>query len=143
MSIRVMDREDIPRCAQLFCSAFNAEPWNDHWTDETATRRLTQFLDTPTSYGLVMEEDGVPIAFILGQREQYYDGPRFYIQEFCCARRGGGYGSGLLAELERRMKDEGVVRLYLMTIHGDATEGYYRKRAYTTDSETIWMYKKI
>ena len=26
-------------------------------------------------------------------------------------------------------------------IHGDATEGYYQRRGYTTDPDNIWMYK--
>lgn len=136
-----MTAADIVRCAQLFCRAFNAAPWNDQWTSETAQKRLNQFMDTSTSYGLLMEEDGELIAFILGQHEQYYDGPRFCIQEFCCGRQGGGYGTKLLTALEDRLKQQGVVRICLMTIRGDATEGYYGRRGYITEQDNVWMYK--
>ena len=47
----------------------------------------------------------------------------------------------LMAELEARLKEQGVVRTYLMTIHGDATEGYYNRRGYVTDPDNVWMYK--
>ena len=141
MEVREMDREIPERYAQVFLTAFWGEPWNEPWTQETAEKRLRQFMSTGSFFGLELEEDGEVIAFVLGQHEQYYDGPRFYIQEFCCARQGSGYGTKLLVELERRLKEQGVVRTYLMTIHGDATEGYYHRRGYVTDPENIWMYK--
>lgn len=141
MKIVTMKREAVARYAQVFLKAFGGEPWNEPWTAHSAETRLGQFMDTASSYGLAMEEDGEIIAFILGQYEQYYDGMRFYIQEFCCARQGGGYGTKLIQELELQLKERGVVRTYLMTIHGDATEGYYRRRGYVTDPDNIWMYK--
>ena len=141
MNITPMRREALNDYVNVFLQAFAGEPWNEPWTRETAFKRLSQFMETASAYGLALEEDGQVIAFILGQYEQYYDGMRFYIQEFCCARRGGGLGSKLMAELERQLKEQGVVRTYLMTIHGDATEGYYNRRGYITDPDNIWMYK--
>lgn len=142
MSITPMRREALREYADVFLKAFGGAPWNEPWTAQTAGKRLSQFMDTASAFGLAMEEDGEVVAFILGQYEQYYDGLRFYIQEFCCAKQGGGYGTKLITELERQLKAEGVVRVYLMTIHGDATEGYYQRRGYVTDPDSIWMYKE-
>lgn len=136
-----MKREWLERYVQVFLKAFGSKPWNEPWNEQTAGKRLSQFMDTCSFYGLELEEDGEVVAFILGQHESYYDGPRFYIQEFCCGKQGSGYGSKLLNELESRLKEQGVVRIYLMTIHGDSTEGYYQRRGYVTDSDNIWMYK--
>lgn len=141
MKITPMKREDLARYIQVFLSAFGGEPWNEPWTAESAAARLGGYMDTGSAFGLAMEENGELIAFILGQFEPYYDGPRFFIQEFCCARRSGGYGTKLLAELEEQLKAQGVVRTYLMTSHTDATEGFYQRRGYTTDPENILMYK--
>lgn len=141
MKITPMRRDALNEYTDIFLKAFGGEPWNEPWTRETASRRIGQFMDTASAFGLAMEENGAVIAFILGQFESYYDGTRFYIQEFCCARQGGGYGTALMAELERQLKEQGVVRTYLMTIHGDATEGYYNRRGYVTDPDNIWMYK--
>ena len=141
MTIRTMKQDDLERCVPVFLKAFCGAPWNEPWTEETASARLSRFMETGTFYGLVLEEGGVIEGFILGQDEPYYDGLRFYIQEFCCAEQGCGYGTKLLAELESRLKARGVVRSYLMTIHGDSTEGYYQRRGYVTDPENIWMYK--
>ena len=139
--IETMTREGIQDYVRVFIKAFGGEPWNEPWTQEQATTRLQGFMNTALSFGLTAEENGQIVAFILGQFEPYYDGLRFYIQEFCCARPGSGIGTALLAELERQLKQAGVVRTYLMTIRGDSTEGYYQRRGYVTDPDNIWMYK--
>ena len=141
MTFSDMSRERLDRYVRVFLKAFGGEPWNEPWTEDTASKRLSQFMDTGSFFGLELEEDGEVVAFILGQHESYYDGPRFYIQEFCCGKQGGGYGTRLLTELEDRLREQDVVRTYLMTIHGDATEGYYQRRGYVTDPDNIWMYK--
>ena len=141
MTFEKMTRERMQDYIRVFLKAFGGEPWNEPWTCEQAQKRLESFLNTASAYGLSVEIDGEVVGFILGQFEPYYDGLRFYIQEFCCALAGGGVGTVLLTELERRLKAEGVVRTYLMTIHGDSTEGYYQRRGYVTDPDNIWMYK--
>ena len=141
MTFEKMTLERMQDYVRVFIKAFGGEPWNEPWTQEQASARLQGFLNTSLSFGLAAEENGQIMAFILGQFEPYYDGLRFYIQEFCCARVGGGVGTALLAELERQLKQEDVVRTYLMTIHGDSTEGYYQRRGYVTDPDNIWMYK--
>ncbi len=141
MEIRPMDGKHLDAYVRVFLEAFAAPPWNEPWTAETARQRLAQFLQPAHAFGLELREDGEVIAFLLGRNEAYYDGPRFFIEEFCCARRGGGYGSKLLGALETELVRQGVVRAYLMTIRGDDTEGYYNRRGYVTDPENIWMYK--
>ena len=143
MTIRAMKTKDLERCVPVFLKAFCGAPWNEPWTGETASARLSRFMAAETFFGLVLEEGEAIEGFILGQFEPYYDGLRFYIQEFCCAEQGRGYGTKLLTELEIRLKEQGVVRSYLMTIHGDATEGYYQRRGYSTDEDAVWMYHKI
>ena len=143
MLFREMARKDPEQYVPVFLKAFRGEPWNEPWTQEAAVKRLEQFMGTGSFFGLALEEDDEIIAFVLGQYEQYYDGLRFYIQEFCCARQGSGYGTKLLSELENRLREQGVVRTYLMTIRGDATEGYYQRRGYTTDGDAVWMYRKL
>jgi GNAT superfamily N-acetyltransferase len=138
-----MKYDDLERCVPVFLKAFCGAPWNEPWTEETTRVRLRQFMNTETFFGLVLEEESVVKAFILGQYEQYYDGLRFYIQEFCCGEQGRGYGTTLLTELESQLRVQGVVRTYLMTIHGEATEGYYQRRGYITDGDAVWMYQRL
>ena len=143
MQIVPMEQNEMSRYVRIFRDAFRQEPWKEDWSEEDAARRLTQFMSTDTFYGLSLVEDGEPVGFILGQFEQFFDGMRFYIQEFCCAKRGGGYGTALMTELERQLKERGVIRTDLLTVHGASTEDFYARRGYHTDSASVWMYKKL
>lgn len=45
MKFKEMTLKDIELVAELYVKTFNSEPWNDSWTIETATKRLTQMMD--------------------------------------------------------------------------------------------------
>ena len=47
-TISVGGRADV---AALYMASFNAPPWNEHWTLETASQRLRQMLQRPSAYG--------------------------------------------------------------------------------------------
>ena len=57
--------EHLDDCARLFMSAFNAEPWNDKYTPDTAKKQLDRHLRVPGCVGLVSVIDGV-VAFAIG-----------------------------------------------------------------------------
>lgn len=144
MTITAMTLNDVERYAQLFRDVFNAEPWKDHWTLETAQKRLSQFMSTGLFLGYAMEDEGRLVGLICGQREEYYDGPRFCIQEFCVDNQsqGKGWGKQLLEHLSGQLEQEGITYLYLMTLRGESTQGYYQRRGFQTDEELIWMHRK-
>lgn len=60
--------EHLDDCARLFLTAFNAEPWNDSYTLDTAKKQLVWHLEVPGCVGLVSLNDGVT-AFTIGYRE--------------------------------------------------------------------------
>ena len=144
MTIKAMTVGDAARCAELFRDVFHGEPWRENWTIDTARKRLSQFADTKQFLGYVLEEKGRVIGLICGQREEYWDGPRFYIQEFCVAQayQGQGVGKRLLDHLTGQLEREGITYLYLMTQRGERTEGFYHRRGFQTDEDLVWMHKK-
>lgn len=139
-----MDIENLDCYAVLFRDVFNGDPWYDQWTEDTARQRLSQFMKTGQFLGFYAEEDGKLLGLICGQREIYYDGPRFCIQEFCVdsRRQGTGCGKQLLEHLSNRLKVEGIHYLYLMTQRGERTQGYYLRRGFETDENLILMHRK-
>jgi len=48
----------LDELAQLYVETFNAEPWNDEWTFETARKRLQQLLHSEDSFGLCVYQSG-------------------------------------------------------------------------------------
>ncbi|MER1957144.1 MAG: hypothetical protein ABS942_07180 [Solibacillus sp.] len=55
--------QDLEKCTTTFIDVFNAEPWNDEWTVENATRYLMDFTNTPGFFGLVACEQEDLIGF--------------------------------------------------------------------------------
>ena len=74
MQFKQIELSDLNVLVKMYIETFNAGPWNDEWTVETASRRLTQMIKCPDSYGLLAYVDNVPAGMILGAEEQYYNG---------------------------------------------------------------------
>ena len=144
MELKEMSMECVDRCAVLFRDVFNTAPWHEQWTVDTARKRLSEFMSTGQFLGFYAEEEGEVLGLICGQRETYYDGPRFLIQEFCVdgRRQGTGCGKRLLERLRERLQEEEIPYLYLMTLRGERTQGYYLRRGFETDEDLILMYRK-
>ncbi len=145
LQYRVFTQEDIPLVAELYVESFNAAPWNDHWTIETASKRLSQMLNRGSAYGLLAyDEDGI-CGLVVGDEEQFYYGPQFQIREFCVDnnRRGQGLGTKIYQELEQRLKERGIAEIVLYTLRHRATEGFYQRIGFATDENIAFMSKKI
>ena len=139
--IKDMELFYIAEYAELFVSVFNAEPWNDSWTKETAQIRIENMMKTDTFIGKALYADNDLKGIIWGQKEQYYDGTHFQIQEFCVktSEQNKGYGSALLKALEKALSELGVINIYLITSKGAKTEGYYAKRGFVSSGNMVLM----
>lgn len=143
MNVEIVNMElsDVAEYAKLFVSVFNSEPWNDSWTEGTASLRIENMMKTNTFVGKSLYCDNNLKGMIWGQKEYYFNGIHFQIQEFCVKQdeQGKGYGKALLDELESQLTSMGVVNIYLITSKGDRTEGYYQRRGFVTSDHMILM----
>ncbi|MDE7097955.1 MAG: GNAT family N-acetyltransferase, partial [Ruminococcus sp.] len=112
MNYEILDMElcHIIKYAELFVSVFNSEPWNDSWTKETAVIRIENMMKTNTFIGKALFFENDMKGIIWGQKEQYYNGIHFQIQEFCVkiTEQNKGYGKKLLQELKDELSEIGV-----------------------------------
>lgn len=136
-----MDLSHIAEYSKLFASVFNSEPWNDKWTEETAVLRLENMMRTNTFIGKALYSENELKGFIFGQKEYYFNGIHFQIQEFCVRsdEQKKGYGKALLQALRDELDTLGVVNVYLITSRGKSTEGYYQRRGFVTSDNMILM----
>lgn len=141
IAIRDMESEYLHVYAELFAAVFNAPPWNDAWTNETACIRIKNMMQTNTFVGKAIYDENDLKGIIWGQKEQYFDGIHFQIQEFCVksAAQQKGYGKMLLEALRAELAASGVTNIYLITSRGERTEGYYQKRGFETSAHMILM----
>lgn len=136
-----MSLDCLPEYAELFVSVFNSEPWNDSWTKETAVTRIENMMNTNTFIGKAIYCENDLKGIIWGQKEQYYNGVHFQIQEFCVknTEQNKGYGKKLLQELKDELSAAGITNIYLITSKGERTEGFYAKRGFVTSDYMILM----
>ncbi len=138
--IEVFDVEHLDDYARLFMTAFNAEPWNDKYTPDTAKRQLDWHLRVPGCVGLVSIKGGI-VAFAVGYREPTDVGEVFHLSIFCVRPdvQRTGVGTRLLHTLEDRLRETGVKTVYLGTNKGTPAEAFYRKHGYKVSDEEIEM----
>jgi aminoglycoside 6'-N-acetyltransferase I len=132
--------DHLDDCARLFMIAFNAEPWNDKYTPDTAKKQLHWHLRVPGCVGLVSLNDGV-VAFAIGYQEPTDVGDVFNLSIFCVrpdAQRTG-IGTRLLRNLEDHLRKIGVNTVYLRTRKGTPAEAFYKKHGYGASAEDIEM----
>lgn len=125
-SIVGWDAALLPDVVDVFVDVFNAEPWNDRWTVDDATRRLRDLHATPGFEGAALLVDGTLTAFVGGYRQRWWDGAdHCYIAELAVRRSAqrSGHGSRLLRASIDRLGD--VSTFYLLTdVEGPAAEFY-------------------
>ncbi len=137
--------DHLDEMARLYVETFNAAPWNDEWTFETARKRLHMMVHTEVSFGLCAYKEGQICGAVLGAMEQFYDGLMFEVKEYWVKNemRGQGIGAKLFTEMERRLRERGVKNIVLITAKGDATEHFYHKQGMGSDPDMVFMTKRI
>lgn len=145
MTFSNLTKEDIPDISKIFMNAFNAPPWNDQWTLKTAQKRLYQMFVTEEDFGLIYETDGKNAAFILGREEQYCNEKWFTIKEFCTDPQfqGKGFGKKLFEEFEKRLKEKGINKIFLVTLRDEKTSKVYENLGFEECVGMMMMEKEI
>lgn len=138
--IEEFEADHLDDCARLFMTAFNAEPWNDSYTLDTAKRQLAWHLEVPGCVGLVTVNDGI-VAFAIGYQEPTDVGDVYHLSIFCVRPdvQRTGVGTRLLHTLEDRLRETEVKTVYLGTNKGTPAESFYRKHGYKVSDEEIEM----
>ena len=85
------------------------------------------------------------VGIIMGRSEQYYDGEHFQILEFCISTdvQGKGYGRKLLNEFINELRNRNITNIYLLTLHGKSTEGFYRRNGFISSEDMVLMSKEL
>lgn len=131
--------------SQLYVETFNAEPWNDAWTFDTAAKRLRQMINTEDFYGICAYQNEEMCGAVIGCMEQFYNGIMFNIREFWVknGKRGQGVGTQIYIEFEKRLRSKGISEIILFTSKGDNTEHFYHKQNFNVNQNMVFMGKHL
>lgn len=127
--IRALTLDHLDECASLWVSICNSEPFNEHWTLETARKRLSETLNTPGFVGFVFF-DNEPLGYAVGYCEQWDAERIFYLKDIVVKTdmQRRGIGTKLIRHLEKVLKEMNVNHLYLLA--EPTAEGFYAKNGY-------------
>jgi aminoglycoside 6'-N-acetyltransferase I len=137
--------EHLLECSELYLKVFNAEPWNDKWTIETASKRLRDIYISPNFEGVLYFENEQIKGAIFGNYEQFYDGIHYNLREMFIANelQGKGIGSKIFKELEDRLRELEVTTIILFTSKGNKTSKFYLKNKFSEWEDMAMMGKEI
>lgn len=143
MNIAEMYLNDIENVLELYVDYYNNHE-EGCWTKETARKRIYQVLSIEDSYSLIMKtDDGNVIGFAMGYFKQYDDIVGYTLEEIIISaqNQGKGFGSCLLTELERRVKEKGGSCVELQAVNDELHERYYGKAGYKNAQNFVMKVK--
>ena len=141
--LNINDKETVKK---LFLSVFTISPWYDDWSDTTQLDAyLTDLMGQSNSltYGL-FEKDNL-IAVSMGRIKHWYTGTEYCIDEFCVKTdmQGQGIGTHVLAEIEKAIKEIGLVQIYLQTDIDVKAFDFYIKNGFVHLQDTVSLAKEV
>ena len=100
--IREFHPDDMETCVHLLIEAYNGEPWNCHWTIETATRYLKEFVSNDKFVGFVLCDNETIVGALFAHRKTWWTNDELFVDELYITPRlqRQGYGERLLTHAE-------------------------------------------
>lgn len=140
---RQMTADDIEKVIPLYIEYWNST--GDEWTPETVHRRIFQVIGSPDSYCLIAENGENVIGFAMGRMETFFDLTAYNLVEIVIASeyQRKGYGSALMAELEKRVGALGVSTVQLDAVNDEMHENFYGKLGYKNATNFVSKFKFI
>ncbi len=128
----------------VYAACFNSPPWEDGWSVETASHRLSTLLSFPNAIGCVASRGDRLVALAVGHSEPWVDGEHFYLNELCVdpGAQREGIGGALLSELTRRLDQRGTSHLYLLTERASPAEAFFRRFGFELDADATKLWRR-
>jgi aminoglycoside 6'-N-acetyltransferase I len=132
MASRAMHKSDLLDCVSVFLKVYNAPPFEDNWSEESAGLRLAELWSTPGCLGFVAEEDHRVLGFVIGHVEHWFNGKRFRIAEICVRpeHQRAGVGTALLEGLTEELVKMDIETVYAHAGRGAAADEFFRIKGF-------------
>ena len=143
--IRTYEPGDLNDCAHLLMAAYNGAPWENHWTEETASRYLREFSSSPDFVGYIALEGDKPVGALFAHRKTWWTQDELYVDELFVKPEfhRKGYGKQLLTAAEEHCRDNGLAGVTLLTNRHMPAKAFYDRNGYAQADHVIYMYKVV
>ncbi|OCP22487.1 GCN5 family acetyltransferase [Ensifer sp. LC54] len=142
--IKPLSEEDLEEAATVISRAYAAPPWNEDWSFEAATERVSQLLAAPRRIALAAWQAGDLVGITIGTRHRHYSGQLLYLEEVAVLpeAQGAGIGSALLGTIVDAAKVAGCHKLWLVSQRAGKTSEFYRRNGFVS-SDKLDIYSKV
>lgn len=145
MEIRKISKSDLGELAKLMVDVYNAPPWNDKWTVETALESLNDILDFPKFFGNVIVDGNKIIGGIIGHIRRYASESTFYIDELFISEkyRGTGLAKELYQTSIKELQQRGISGAFFTTLKNSRAYNFYLKQGAWDLEDSACFYHKF
>jgi len=144
IGIREMSETDMRQCAEVYQSAFEAEPWNEKYPVEMIEKYLADFMKSDSMRCFVLTAHGNVVGLALTILVPGMGGSYLRIEDFCidARRHRNGYGSRFVELIREEAGKMGCDSLLLGTQKGVPAHRFYLKSGFQ-EIESALLYREI
>ncbi|MBP2015202.1 GNAT family N-acetyltransferase [Anaerococcus degeneri] len=145
MEIRKISKSDLEELAKLMVDVYNAPPWNNKRTVETALESLTDISDFPKFFGNVIIDGDKIIGALIGHIRRYATELTFYIDEFFISEeyRGTGLAKELYQTSIKQLQQRGISGAFFTTLKNSQAYNFYAKQGAWDLEDSACFYHKF
>lgn len=145
MEVRKIRESDLPELTRLMVAVYNAPPWNNQWTEETASESLATLLSFPTFYGNVIVDDQKIFGAIMGHLRKYSSETTYYIDELFVAieHRRQGVAKCLYERTITDLQQMGVQGAFFTSLRDTPAYHFYIKLGAWDLTDSACFYHKF
>ncbi len=143
IEIKTIDSiKSLKDCAKVLVDAYNAEPWNDNWTNEKALEKLICFYNSPKFLGWMAFQEGKLLGCCVGNIEPYYTGDYYYLKEMfvLVQSQRSGIGSALFNAVKQHLANIDIKMIILFTSNTGFPFEFWKKSGFGEMDDMRMMY---
>ena len=144
MNIFIPKKEDISSCAEVYISAYGAEPWNEKYDKPSVGKYISDYLGSKTKQCFAARENGKIIGIALGIIVPSINIPFLRIEDFCISaeEQGKGFGTEFIKLVFEKSKELGCDSVLLGTLRDFPSHKFYLKIGFS-EVDSVLLYKEL
>lgn len=145
MQIRDMKSADIAACADILCSVYNNDLWQNRWERATAIEYLTDFFCMAKFVGYVMVENGEILGALFAREKVWWSGSEVYVEELFVkqSHQSKGCGTMLIKHVEQYVLENGLAGITLCTNRHAPAADFYRRNGFRDCEHVLFLCKEM
>ena len=144
MYLFVPEKENISGCAEVYVSAYGAEPWNEKYDSAAVEKYISDYLGSKTKFCFAAAQNERIIGVALCIVVPSIDAPFLRIEDFCISAKeqGRGLGTEFMKLIAEEAKMLGCDSIMLGTQRDFPSHKFYLKNSFS-EVDSVLLYKEL